>query len=333
MLALLLPRGLRRPAPGRTTRSQARLGTLLLGATAWLFLAPAAGTAQLPAPDGDLLTLEHYVSWEGVASPQLSPDGQQIVYTRRFMDPVNDRWASALWIMNADGTRNRFLVEGSSPAWSPDGTRIAYTASGEPGGSQIHVRWMDAEGATSQVTRLEHSPSNIEWSPDGTQILFQSFVPSDPDPAWRIDLPRAPRGAEWAGSPVIEDRIHFRRDGQGWTPRGHQHLFVVDAEAGQPLQVTHGDWDHSSARWMPDGESIVFQSHRVPDAERLWRESHLYRVDVESREITRLTEVRGPKGNPTPSSDGALIAFSGYEWVEDTYIESSLYVMNADGST
>jgi Tol biopolymer transport system component len=38
--------------------------------------------------------------------------------------------------MNADGTRARFLVDGSSPQWSPDGTRIAFMAEGSPGGSR-----------------------------------------------------------------------------------------------------------------------------------------------------------------------------------------------------
>jgi len=278
------------------------------------------------------LSLDHYLEWEEVGEARLSPDGSQVVYTRRFMDPMNDRWASALWIMGADGTRNRFLVEGSSPRWSPDGARLAYTAQGEPSGTQIFVRWMDAEGATSQVTRTQQSPGSIEWSPDGTRILFQALVPGALDPSWSIQLPRAPRGASWTGDPIIEDRIHFRSDGQGWTPRGNQHLFVVDASGGAPIRITSGDWDHSNGAWMPDGERVVFQSHRVEDAERLWREAHLYSVHVATGDVRQLTTARGPKGNPTPSPDGRLIAFTGYEWTEDTYRESSLYVMAQDGS-
>jgi dipeptidyl aminopeptidase/acylaminoacyl peptidase len=85
-----------------------------------------------------------------VGNPQVSPDGRQIIYTRRWVDKMNDRWESSLWIMNADGGRNRFLADGSSARWSPDGTRIAFLREGEPRGTQIFVRWMDAEGATSR---------------------------------------------------------------------------------------------------------------------------------------------------------------------------------------
>jgi dipeptidyl aminopeptidase/acylaminoacyl peptidase len=296
-----------------------------------LLLFPLGLHSQQGQPP-NTLTLEHYLGWEAVADPQVSPDGRQIVYTRRWVDPMNDRWSSQLWIMGADGSRNRFLAEGSTPRWSPDGTRIAYTAPGEPGGTQIHVRWMDAEGATSQITRGQESPADLQWSPDGTRILFHATVPAGPPAGWSIDLPRAPEGARWTGSPVIEDRIQFRRDGQGWLPRGDRHLFLVDADGGTAVRLTDGDWSHNGARWMPDGRSVVFQSHRVPDAERLWREAHIYILDVETRQIRQLTETRGPKSNPTPSPDGRLIAFSGHDWTDDTYVESRLYVMNADGS-
>src|SRR5271168_3804346 len=96
-----------------------------------------------------------YLDMVNVSDPEISPDGRQIIFTRRWVDKMNDKFESALYIMNADGSRQRFLVKGSGARWSPDGTRIAYMAEGEPKGNQIHVRWMDAEGAITQITRLE----------------------------------------------------------------------------------------------------------------------------------------------------------------------------------
>lgn len=309
----------------RTLRAAA-VAVLVLSA----IVAPAARLdAQGGAPH---LSLDMYLEWEDVQDPQLSPNGEQVVYTRVWVDPMNDRAQSSLWIVNADGTRNRFLVDGSSPRWSPDGTRIAFLAPGEPDGVQIHVRWMDAEGSVSQVTRVQQSPSDIQWSPDGRQLAFQMLVPKPLDSSWQVDLPDAPPGAHWADPPIIEDRLHFRRDRVGWTPRGHEHIFLVPATGGSPRQITSGDWDHTGPRWMPDGRTILFESLRVDSAEYRWRESHIYAVDVATRSIRQLTSMRGPLGDPVPSPDGRSIAFQGFPWTDDTYRENELYVMNADGS-
>jgi Tol biopolymer transport system component len=116
------------------------------------------------------LQLEQFFDMESVSNPKISPDGTQIVYTRGWVDKVNDRRQSDMWIMSADGSKNRMLTEGSGAVWSPDGTRIAFTRQGEPRGTQIFVNWMDDEGAESQITRLDQSPSEIMWTPDGKSI-------------------------------------------------------------------------------------------------------------------------------------------------------------------
>ena len=88
-------------------------------------------------------------------------DGTQIVYTRRYVNKLEDRFDGALWIMNADGSKNRFLAKGGGARWSPDGTRIAYLNDGEPRGTQIFVHFMDADRTSSQITRVDQAIGQV----------------------------------------------------------------------------------------------------------------------------------------------------------------------------
>jgi len=164
------------------------------------------------------LTLESYFDLEDVQDPQLSPDGKQIIYTRRWVDKLNDRWESSLWIMNADGSRSRHLIDGSSAVWSPDGTRIAYLAKGEPSGTQIWVRFMDGDAAPTQITRLTESPADVEWSPDSKSLAFRMLV-TQKDDGMKIAMPPAPKGAKWVEAPRIVTKLQYRRDRQGFVDR------------------------------------------------------------------------------------------------------------------
>ena len=301
-------------------------------------LALAAPLAALalsanPATAQQRLSLDHYMDMETVSNPQISPDGGRIVYTKGWIDERNDRRESALWMMNADGTRQRHLVDGGGGMWSPDGTRILYTAAGEPGGSQLHVRWMDAEGLSTPITRLENGPSNPRWSPDGNWIAFTSRVSDRADFAG-VDLPARPDGAQWEREPKVVERPAYKRDGVGYIDTGWTHVFVVPAGGGTPRQLTDGDWNHSSIEWSPDGTEIYFTSFRHEDADRPehWQESEIYAVSVASGEIRQLTDRHGPDGSPVASPDGSLIAYTGIDAHDDTYRNQKIYVMNRDGS-
>lgn len=89
----------------------------------WLFLTLTAASAESA---NRALTSADYFEFEEVSDPQISPDGKRIVYTRRWIDSVGDKWNSSIWIINTNGSRNRFLLEGSNPRWSPQGDRILF---------------------------------------------------------------------------------------------------------------------------------------------------------------------------------------------------------------
>ena len=289
--------------------------------------------ATAPAAAQERLSLTHYLDMESVSDPRISPDGERIVHTRGWVDKQADRRESSLWIMNADGSRARHLLDGSGARWSPDGTRILFTARGEPSGSQLFVRWMDDEGAVSQITRLESGPSGSQWSPDGEWIAFTSRVADRADFAG-VELPRRPEGAQWVREPKVVERAGYKRDRQGYVDTGWTHVFVVPAGGGTARQLTDGDWNHSGIQWSPDGSEIYFTSYREDDWDRPehWQESEIYAVAVASGDIRKLTDRRGPDGSPVPSPDGSLIAYTGIDAHRDTYRNQRIHLMNRDGS-
>ena len=290
---------------------------------------------------GQTLTVADYLDFGRVGNPQISPDGKTVLYSRGYVDKINDTWADATWQVNTDGTKNRFLLLGGGAVWSPDGTRIAYVAASEnPKGAQIFVRYMDAEGATTQITRLTESPGNITWSPDGKWISFTNFVPKSSD--WAIDLPAPPPNAKWTPAPRAADRLHYRGDRRGYTDPGFTHLFVVPADGGSPRQVTRGDWSVGAAfdgmivggshSWTPDGKAILFDGFAEPTSDRNFRESNIYSVDLASGTLTKLTNTQGSWMAPQVSPDGKTVAFVGRELLPVVWQTADLYVMNIDGS-
>ncbi len=76
------------------------------------FLISGATTAA-QEKDYRLLTDETYLEMETVGGPNISPDGKHILFTRGWVDQMNDRAASNLWITDVEGMRIRELISTS----------------------------------------------------------------------------------------------------------------------------------------------------------------------------------------------------------------------------
>ena len=265
---------------------------------------------------------------EWVDSPQISPDGQRIVYARTGFDVMKDRKRSSLWMIDADGRQHRPLAaSGSGAVWSADGRRIAYVASSD-GSTQIRMHWLDG-GQDASITRLTGSPGNLSWSPDGQWLAFTLRVPADEAPL--ASMPKAPKGAEWAAPVKVIDRVIYRIDGGGYVDPGYTHVFVVAADGGAARQITSGKHNFNGRpAWSADGKSVIVSANLDADWEYQPTESDLYRFAISDGAMTRLTERKGPDRSPLLSADGRQLAWLGYDDMRHPYQTTRLHVGNAD---
>ena len=301
---------------------------LLLGG----LLGPAGPAQAQYAQDSLAFDLEHVFDLEYATDPQISPSGDRIVYARTFMDKMEDRRASRLWVVNADGSGHRPITNpetnASQPRWSPSGDRVAYVASTDDG-AEIYVRWMDT-GQTARLTQLAQSPSGLSWAPDGERMAFTKFVPADTKPF--AEMPSPPKGADWAERPDVITQTYYRSDGGGYEEKGHTQIFTLPASGGTPRQITNGPYDHGGTpTWSPDGETLLLSANRHNDRRLDPLNTEVHAVDVASGTVTALTNRQGPDGDVALSPDGSTIAYTGFDDREQGYQVRKLYVMNRDG--
>lgn len=92
-------------------------------------------------------------------SPQWSPDGSKILFTRQTSGRTQ------IFVMNADGSGVTRLTDGPhgnhTPVWSPDGSMIAFV-SARDGNLELYV--MNSDGANeTRLTRTSSAEAQPAW--------------------------------------------------------------------------------------------------------------------------------------------------------------------------
>jgi dipeptidyl aminopeptidase/acylaminoacyl peptidase len=299
---------------------------------ALLAAALLASTAALAATPFEAADIYRISMTDAVAT---APDGNHVLFTRMQFDIQTDRRTTEWWLAKVDktGLEKRLLIPAQAGAsgveWAPDGKRIAYVAAwlGKP---QIWV--MDvAEGVGKPLTSGTIAPRSLEWSPDGTRIAFTGRVEA-PAPAI-AGMPQAPSGASWAPAPRVISDWSYRTNDGGYIKPGADHLFVLAAAGGTPIQLTKGDADQieGGAHWAPDGQSLVYAAAVRPGNDRLPGESDLYRITASGGTPERLTSIDGSETNPRLSPDGQWLAWTGCPRTTKFYCQPGLWLRRLSG--
>ena len=279
--------------------------TALAGTVA---LAGAAAPAQKRA-----MTIVDLINLPSIGSPELSPDGSQILYVRSDADWDENGTVAHIWRVNADGTGSIQLTNGergeSSPRWSPDGERIAFLARRHES-EQTQIYLLNNNGGEGiELTDHPTSVSSISWAPAGRYLYF---VAEDE------------KTEEEQAREEVNDNV-FAFD-ETWH---YRHLWQVDADSGDTERITAGEFTVAGYNVSRDGSLILHSRAPTP----LYDDSlysELWLMSADGARARQLTDNEIPEGSFELSPDNDWIIFvanSGPGF--DFYYNDNLFLMSA----
>jgi len=279
----------------------------LLGAS---LAAPEAG-AQQRRP----ITFEDFASARMVSDPQISPDGQWVLYGVRTTDLAANKRTTRTWIAPVGGGAARAFPDAKTAAsearWAPDGQSVAYVSGGQ--------LWMASPSGepVRQVTNLTGGASGPVWSPTGDHIAFVSAVYPD----CRDEACNAAREKAKSESKVkahIADQLMYRH-WNAYDEGTRSHLFVVnhagevrDLMPGATYDVPPGPFGGSEGyTFRPNGKSLYFTA-KDRGAKDAWStDINVYAVSAEGGDAHPVTAAnKGADQNPVVSPDGKTLYYA-----------------------
>lgn len=277
------------------------------------------------------LTPQDILRFANVADPQISPNGDWVVYTVTTTD--SDQTISTLWIVRAGptiapavrpvspGQPTRFpegrelanpptqlLPAGwraSNPRWSPDGRSIAFLSRRDDQNGIWVVNFTRGSSREIREPRLvanvqstnfhiAYAGETFAWSPDSKRIAYITAT-EEGDPAERSDDPR------------VIDRIQYKSR-TAFSDNRRTHVWLVEVARPEPRQLTSGAFYDHAVAFSPRGDEIAFLSNheRDPDANN---NSDIFAVDF-SGQVRQLTDTSGCEYEPVWSPDGRWLAYT-----------------------
>jgi len=275
---------------------------------------------------GGNLVQESFWDIQSVSNPLISPDGQYVIFTKKFIDKKNDKRVTEHWIMESNGSNKRFFVKGSNPKWSPSSKKVAYVKEDENGKSQIYVKNLSNESVT-KITNFKDNVEDFSWSPDGEYFAFAAFQEYEDD--WIIEIPGKIEGNEynWTEEPKVITTMHWRADGVGELESGENHLYLVNSSGGAAIKVSEWGLDYiADLQWLNNFQLLFSGNDSLDDLQTPWKQSGVFLLNIKNKKLEKISNKDGVFMTPKASVDGKKIAFIGHPSKDYSSVAHDVYV-------
>ncbi len=230
-----------------------------------LFSVSDSGTVVYQPSRGDESAQLAWVDRAGtpgyIESPKLSPDGKQVVVSRRELSGNADIYVIDL--ARNVSTRLTFDPDADDyPIWSPDGSRIVWYSRRE-GNRGLYQKLASGTGQDELLLKSDALVAPSHWPADGKFIAYTRVDPQTKADLWVLPLDAGSQPVPFLQTPFAEWRARFSPDGR-WIAyqsdeSGMHEIYV------QTFPASGGKWQVSTqggsqSYWRGDGKELYYIS-------------------------------------------------------------------------
>ena len=292
------------------------------------------GRSGITVEDGRM-SPEVLLAFGRLSDPQVSPDGQHILYGVSYTSVEDNKSVRNLWICNLDGSDARQITTSgksiNNARWSEDGKKIAFMMGGQIWTARIGEK--DGQWKVDGLKQVSDVPAGVgefKLSPDQKKVMYISYVkshvksPSDLYPE-----------LEKATAYTTDDLLYRHWD---HTVMEIPHTYVADFSWGGNKKITPESSTDilgeegalyelptepfsglEQLAWSPDGKFIAYSCRKLVGKKYAFStNTEIYLYNVKSGETSVVDMKGGYDTDPAWSPDGSKLAWismarDGYE--------------------